>query len=242
MKPWYKCKISECNESLISIPSLIHRLNPHPYQELGAPYGDGLDPWRLRVDVVRRLLLAQNFLKLEKPSLCFILFDAWRPIAVQAFMVNYVINQQCLQRGINRYATKDQFALKNVIEEVNQFWATPTSNPCMPPPHSTGAAIDLTLGNPDCDPLEMGSEIDVMGEVSMPDYFSQPESFDDKEFAFRAHSRRMLLAKVMQKAGFIQHPNEWWHFSYGDQLWAWRSMNNKAIYGALAERSKANTD
>ncbi|MFM7652374.1 MAG: D-alanyl-D-alanine dipeptidase, partial [Vulcanococcus sp.] len=32
-------------------------------------------------------------------------------------------------------------------------------------------------------------------------------------------------------AGFEQHPNEWWHFSYGDQLWAWRAGQDVACYG-----------
>jgi D-alanyl-D-alanine dipeptidase len=45
------------------------------------------------------------------------------------------------------------------------------------------------------------------------------------------HQRRSLLAAVMQQAGFAQHPNEWWHFSYGDQLWAWRTGGQQAIYG-----------
>jgi D-alanyl-D-alanine dipeptidase len=25
----------------------------------------------------------------------------------------------------------------------------------------------------------------------------------------------------MVSAGFQQHPNEWWHFSYGDQMWCY---------------------
>jgi D-alanyl-D-alanine dipeptidase len=25
----------------------------------------------------------------------------------------------------------------------------------------------------------------------------------------------------MESAGFLRHPGEWWHFSLGDQLWAW---------------------
>jgi D-alanyl-D-alanine dipeptidase len=25
----------------------------------------------------------------------------------------------------------------------------------------------------------------------------------------------------MATAGFKRHLNEWWHFSYGDQIWAW---------------------
>ena len=47
------------------------------------------------------------------------------------------------------------------------------------------------------------------------------------------HKRRSLLLSVMNQAGFVQHPNEWWHFSYGDQLWAWVSHMSKAHYGAF---------
>ena len=45
------------------------------------------------------------------------------------------------------------------------------------------------------------------------------------------HGRRQLLRDAMGAAGFAQHPNEWWHFSQGDQLWAWRSNQAEAIYG-----------
>jgi D-alanyl-D-alanine dipeptidase len=46
-----------------------------------------------------------------------------------------------------------------------------------------------------------------------------------------------FLAEVMATAGFQQHPNEWWHFSLGDQLWAWQlnqqqSRHVTARYGA----------
>ena len=34
---------------------------------------------------------------------------------------------------------------------------------------------------------------------------------------------------VMHQAGFQQHPNEW-HFSHGDQLWAWREGESSVIY------------
>lgn len=34
----------------------------------------------------------------------------------------------------------------------------------------------------------------------------------------------------MGAAGFAQHPNEWWHYSFGDQLWAWRKGEAVAVY------------
>ena len=43
-------------------------------------------------------------------------------------------------------------------------------------------------------------------------------------------------AKVaMNQAGFVQHPCEWWHFSFGDQLWAWYTKSDAAFYGAVEE-------
>jgi D-alanyl-D-alanine dipeptidase len=39
----------------------------------------------------------------------------------------------------------------------------------------------------------------------------------------------------MASAGFVQHPNEWWHFSWGDQLWAWRSAATAARYGRVGD-------
>ena len=42
--------------------------------------------------------------------------------------------------------------------------------------------------------------------------------------------RDRLLADVMEASGFAQHPNEWWHYSFGDQLWAWRRGAAVAIY------------
>jgi D-alanyl-D-alanine dipeptidase len=42
-----------------------------------------------------------------------------------------------------------------------------------------------------------------------------------------------LLNQVMTHSGFQRHPTEWWHFSYGDQLWAWISNEKSAIYGGI---------
>ncbi|WP_413325826.1 M15 family metallopeptidase [Synechococcus sp. MIT S9503] len=37
----------------------------------------------------------------------------------------------------------------------------------------------------------------------------------------------------MTEAGFARHPNEWWHFSHGDQLWAWQRKMDEAIYASV---------
>ena len=238
LKPWNYIKINECNEPLISIPKSIFRLTPHPYMSLGAPYLSGADPWVLRRSVLKRLIRAQQYLYEINPQLQLALFDAWRPISVQKFMFNYTIQETCKSKGIDINNLSLNGDLSDVIEEVGRYWAKPSSDPLTPPPHSTGAAIDLTLADMNNKPLDLGGEIDFIGPESRPDFYKNNSSKipHPKHQVFQ--DRRSILFSVMEQAGFAQHPNEWWHFSYGDQLWSWLSKKGNAIYGAALEVSK----
>jgi len=238
LRPWNNIKINECNEPLIPIPETIFRLTPHPYMSLGAPYVKGSDPWVLRSSVLKRLIQAQQYLSDINPQLQLALFDAWRPIAVQKFMFNYTIQETCRLKEIDINDLSANGDIANVIEEVGRFWANPSSNPLTPPPHSTGSAIDLTLSDMSGNPLDLGGEIDFIGAESSPDFYKKdyPRTDCSKHLVFQ--NRRSLLFSVMAQSGFVQHPNEWWHFSYGDQLWSWLSNQGNAIYGAAFEVSK----
>ena len=237
VKPWNNIKINECKEPLIPIPYSIFRLTPHPYVMLGAPYLTGTDPWVLRRGVLKRLIHAQQLLSEINPQLQLALFDAWRPISVQKYMFDYTIQKICKSRGINIDKHSFNGSINNVIDEVSRFWAKPSNDPLTPPPHCTGAAIDLTLAGMDCKPLDLGGEIDYIGPESSPDFYNR-ETYGMTDLELVFHSRRTLLYSVMNQAGFAQHPNEWWHFSYGDQLWSWLNNKGNAIYGAALEVSK----
>ena len=237
LKPWNNIEINECHEPLISIPQSIFRLTPHPYMSLGAPYLNGEDPWALRKSVLKRLTKAQQYLSESNPHLQLALFDAWRPISVQKFMFNYTIEQTCKSRGIDINDQSLKPTITEVIEEVSRFWANPTSDPCTPPPHSTGAAIDLTLADMRGNPLDLGGEIDFIGAESRPDFYENDSLRMPSSKHHVFHKRRSLLLSVMKQAGFVQHPSEWWHFSYGDQLWSWFSKQGNAIYGAVFDVS-----
>jgi D-alanyl-D-alanine dipeptidase len=235
-RPWNTIPILEAGEPLEPIPADLQRLEPHPYAALGAPYGAAGSPFRLRSAVNGRLLQAQVLLRRERPSWRLAIFDAWRPLAVQAFMVEHSIVSTCRERGLDPAVAGA--ARDAVVAEVGRFWAPPNPDPTAPPPHSTGAAVDLTLAGPDGEPLEMGSAIDAIGAVSEPDHFQEAcRTCRDPGLQGRYrlwHDRRSLLRRVMQEAGFAQHPNEWWHFSWGDQLWAWRSGHTAARYGRVS--------
>ncbi|MCP9858296.1 MULTISPECIES: M15 family metallopeptidase [unclassified Cyanobium] len=229
LRPWSPIPIDDAGEPLGDLPAALWRLEPHPYQVLGAPYGAGASPFRLRRAVITRLETAQALLQQQQPQWRLAIFDAWRPIAVQAFMVRHAFRAACRERGLDPDAGGDAQAA--VAAEVDRFWAPPSSDPATPPPHSTGAAVDLTLAEADGRPLAMGGEIDAIGMISHPDHYAAASPGSE---AADWHARRRLLAAVMGAAGFAQHPNEWWHFSHGDQLWAWRSQEPLALYGAVA--------
>jgi D-alanyl-D-alanine dipeptidase len=228
-RPWNAVPIVAVSEPLLELPAELLRIEPHPYQTLGAPYGDGGSPFRLRQQVLQRLLAAQEQLRFEEPSLRLAIFDAWRPVAVQAFMVEHSVTSTCRERGIDPCVGG---AARLAIEaEVARFWAPPSLDPTTPPPHSTGAAVDLTLADAQGLPLNLGSPIDAIGAVSEPDHFADAAASNLEGEAALWHNRRQLLLQVMVSAGFRRHPNEWWHFSHGDQLWAWLSGADVACYG-----------
>ncbi|MEO0012081.1 MAG: hypothetical protein RLZZ535_470, partial [Cyanobacteriota bacterium] len=65
--------------------------------------------------------------------------------------------------------------------------------------------------------LDMGGEIDELSARSHPDYYISDQDGESQQYQFN----RQLLARIMTNSGFIRHPQEWWHFSLGDQMWAW---------------------
>ena len=41
----------------------------------------------------------------------------------------------------------------------------------------------------------------------------------------------------MKNAGFANYPLEWWHFSYGDRLWAAYTNQKEAVYDVLDDNA-----
>lgn len=218
MKPYQKIPIFECGEPLVPIPLKHFAVEiPHPYQKLGAPYhGSKADsPYYLRQGVLDGLILAQTQLQQQYPGWKILIFDAYRPVEVQAFMVDYTFTEIAKAQGYTNQISEAQRQL--LLEQVYQFWAVPSLDPKTPPPHSTGAALDITLVNQFQQPLNMGSPIDEISPRSYPDYFADSSDPIEQQY----HHYRQILKAVMRMAGFRQHPNEWWHFCLGDQMWAW---------------------
>ena len=228
MKIWNQIPIKESKDKLIEIPSYFKFFNPHPYFSLGAPYEDKKAIWKLRKEVVNRLIKVNDYLKSKNKSYNLLIYDTWRPIEVQEFMFNRAFSLECKRLNIDASMKKIQ-TYPLIIEKVEKFWAFPSFDEKCPPPHSTGGALDVTFSDENDNPVEMGSEIDQMDETSKPDFY---DDVDDRK-AIIWNERRNLLREIMIRFGFVQHPNEWWHYSYGDQLWAWKNKKATAIYGKI---------
>ena len=216
MKPYQKIPIEECGEPLVAIPLEHFAIeSPHPYEKLGASYGDR-SPYYLRKDVIDALMKAQFCLNKRKPGFSLKIFDAYRPVAVQQFMVDYTFNLILRQKGLQQDKILPQ-QKQNIWELVYQLWAAPSLDLKTPPPHSTGSAVDLTIVDARGKTLALGSEIDELSPRSIPSYYANSPSLKEQKF----HRHRELLNQVMSYGGFYRHPREWWHFSLGDQMWAW---------------------
>lgn len=229
MKPYHQIPIKDCGEPLITIPFDNFALKlPHPYVKLGAVYGDK-SPYCLRQGVVEALLEAQFIIEKRYPQWKIQIYDAYRPVGVQQFMVNYTFDSliKSLELQEDQLSAQKRQDLWN---KVYRLWAAPSLDPKMPPPHSTGGAVDVTIVNDQGQAIDMGGEIDELSERSHPDYYLSDHSQDSQQY----HFHRQLLNRAMTNAGFQRHPEEWWHFSLGDQLWAWLDNQNNPGVKAIA--------
>lgn len=90
--------------------------------------------------------------------------------------------------------------------------------------HETGGAVDVALCNND------GVELD---------YGTKFHEYNDSTFTYSSHitkeqrKNRKNLVKLMSKQGFVNFPGEWWHFSYGDRMWAaYKGRRDGGLYGS----------
>jgi D-alanyl-D-alanine dipeptidase len=87
--------------------------------------------------------------------------------------------------------------------------------------HTTGGAVDVTL-------FYCGKEVDCGSR-----YLTfTPQTPTRSNVLNRIQRRnRFILYNAMTKAGFVNYPLEWWHFCYGDKMYAAYNFEKKAFYG-----------
>ncbi len=140
----------------------------------------------LHPEAARALVAAQRALRRERPDLSLIVYDAARPMAIQAEMYR-------------------------VVEGTDQ--AIYVSNPANGGGlHNYGLAVDLSLCDAATgDTLPMGTVIDYMGPAAHTD--AEEALVADGRMSAEALSNRRLLRHVMAAGGYHVLRTEWWHFN-----------------------------
>lgn len=208
--------VHECGEPMIPLSTLSPKIAVYPaYYRQGY---DGTEPEAyLREGAARRLASAAG----ELPQgFKLVVLDGWRSYQVQASLYER-FRQSLLAQGWQEGEA--------LTAEVRKFVAFPTKDILIPPPHLSGGAVDLTVEGPD-GWLDMGTAFDDFSDLAATRHYEERSRLTEKETGIR--DNRRLLYHLMNNAGFINYPKEWWHFEYGTRSWA-RQARQEAIYGGI---------
>lgn len=153
------------------------------------------------------------------------ILEGWRPVYIQRRMYLTTWN-----RFKSQHPDWSDVKLRRV---VNRFTAPPEAP--VPPPHSTGGAVDVFLVD------SSGKRIDHSHPYELLD--SRAFSMHAKGLDPESERHRTILREAMLHGGMTNYPSEWWHWSYGDQGWAYRAPQGSAyeptekvaIYGPIFE-------
>lgn len=167
---------------------------------------------QLRSGTLERLLTAQAALP---DGLRLLIVEAYRPLRLQRQIFDGYRDE--LRR---RHPAWDDARLR---VETSKYVSPPEVAP-----HSTGGTVDLTLCRPDGTELDMGTAVDANPEESGNACFTGAPNI-----SATARGNRAVLASVLRRAGLVNYPTEWWHWSYGDRYWALSTGAASTVYGPV---------
>ncbi len=88
--------------------------------------------------------------------------------------------------------------------------------------HQTGGAIDVSLCDKNGKDYDMGTNY---LETNNKTFTKSKNLTPEQKY------NRKILYTVLENTGFKNYPGEWWHFCYGDRMWAAYSKKHIALYG-----------
>ncbi|TXI84498.1 MAG: peptidase M15 [Crocinitomicaceae bacterium] len=141
----------------------------------------------LQKDVAARLSKCQDYLTSIDSTLHLLIYDAVRPVSIQAKMWRALDSIPSKERG--KYV----------------------SNPANKSLHNFGAAVDLTICDSNGKALDMGADFDEFNEIAYPTM--EAHFLANGKLTQQQIDNRQLLRKVMKSQGFRNLPTEWWHFN-----------------------------
>jgi len=191
-----KVRIDDCTEPLVRLTDYIEEVII------------AMTPSRCRYDdetLYARESVAKQLVRVarEMTPRKLKIYDAFRPIEYQQKLFEAVFDKIQLENP--------EWEKQRVREETFIYVFPPSWDEQTPPPHSTGAAIDLTVTDAAGKELNMGTQY---CEFDNPLLYTNASGLTKQQKA----NRRFLITS-MASQGFVNYPGEWWHFSLGDREW-----------------------
>ncbi|MBA2657846.1 MAG: hypothetical protein H0U70_12830 [Tatlockia sp.] len=154
----------------------------------------------------------------------FLIWDAYRPRAVQASLFQWMREE--IRQKFPWFSEEENFL------ETKKYMSVPSVvGEAYCPPHLSGGAIDLTFFElENCQALDLGTPFDDCTERAHSDYFNKKKQLSAEEKIFK--DRRGLLQAALIKVGFTSYRYEWWHFDLGDIFWS-QFNECPAVFGPL---------
>lgn len=206
---WQNIVIKENNEPLIEVleTDKIKIVNM---------FETDYDPiYFVRKSVVEKMIEASNLLP---DGISLVLIEGYRTLKNQENSWKKLFENI---KSENPYFNDEQIEnkVKLVIARLN-----PLAN------HHCGGAVDVTLCFSNGELLDMGT-----------DYPSEPASVEiQSKYPMECSSlsttqieNRKILRDALVDAGFVWYPGEWWHYCYGDRMWAVYTGREECFYGPV---------
>jgi D-alanyl-D-alanine dipeptidase len=145
------------------------------------------------------------------------IWDAYRSIESQKFFWDYYSRQAARRLPLASEEERKSYALSLVSDPTGFDPADSRTWPI----HACGGAVDLGLRN-----LETGEFPDISAGFDEKGRIPNSDALERKVLAHEIAeddarlAQRRLLHWAMAQEGFINCPFEYWHFDYGDQMYA----------------------
>lgn len=171
----------------------------------------------VRLSVLERLYTASSLLP---HGFKLVVFDAWRPFSLQEEL--YSVYSKTI---VSHYGFENQS--RDVQKKViDKYVLPPIRSHKIPPVHTTGGAVDLSIMDDVGKMLDMGTSFDYFGVEAATDYFEL------HDISKTIRDNRRLLYYVMSSAGFTNLSSEWWHYDFGDRFWGYYTQH-PAVYDGI---------
>lgn len=96
--------------------------------------------------------------------------------------------------------------------------------------HHCGGAIDVTLAYSDGSLVDMGTP--YPSDAMSVEWYRKFQMLST-EVTEEQKINRKILRDTMETQDFVWYPGEWWHYCYGDRMWAVYTNQTQCIYGPI---------